>query len=247
VTQSIAPEGAEPGLAVAKPPSGRHSEQEVQPRGPDTSMEPRHRSAVERTSEPGPDDNIGTLSDAVYEGAELSQVIAAIGVGEDDHVSLGGFKTAPHGQSIAAPGLGQDRRAGGCRRRGATVAGTIVDDDHLASEPGNPQALERLLDHGHHAAQLVEAGQDDRYSRRHRRTANSGMTIGQRDLRWQGPIFRNLHWPMTQLRTCSNAVGSHGLDAHSVIERHNSWGMITGRPVRPVRFEARREREASRC
>ncbi len=31
------------------------------------------------------------------------------------------------------------------------------------------------------------------------------------------------------------------------IGRRNPWGMIAGRPERPVRFDARREREASRC
>jgi len=164
-------------------------------------MEPGHRPAIVRTFESGPDNNIGSFSDAVYEVTELSQVIAAIGIGEDDHVSLSALKTAPHSQTIAAPGLEQHCRAGGCRGGWATVPRTIVDDDHLTSDPGNPQALECLLDHGHHAAQLIEARQYDRNARSQRKLATVDLTARQRDHRRQRTFFRNLHWHLTQLRT----------------------------------------------
>ena len=152
-------------------------------------MEPRHRPPLEPSAKPRPNNNIGTLFNTADERTELSQIVAAIGIREDDHLSGGGLHPSPDGPSIATSRLEQNRGAGGLRRGWAAVAGAVVHDDHLAGEPSDTETFQRLLNHNHHTAQFVEAGQDDRNMRKQLTVHYASDIIDHRGFRGQRSHF----------------------------------------------------------
>jgi hypothetical protein len=76
------------------------------------------------------------LSDTVHELSELAQVVAAVGVRENDDVAAGSLETTTDRHAVPPPGFRDDGRAFGGRRDRAAVRGTVVNDDDLTAKPG---------------------------------------------------------------------------------------------------------------
>ncbi len=77
----------------------------------------------------------------MHEFSKLAQVVAAVGIREDDDVAAGGLETSPDRHPISLLGFPDDGRANGGGRGRATVGGTVVDDDDLTAESRGAKPL----------------------------------------------------------------------------------------------------------
>jgi hypothetical protein len=121
--------------------------------------QPRHGASLARATQPGADHQVGVAGQhRTGHRLKVGAVEGAVGVGEGDHLGVGGGQhPGPAGRTEAAAVLVDDPGAVGGGHRGGRVGGAVVDHHQV-------DAWRERRQRGRERVRLVQCRQDDAHA-----------------------------------------------------------------------------------
>ena len=161
--QDLPAEAAQAAVEVADRAGEEQAADEAQHRVAEVAVQEGHRAVLDAAAEAVAHDQVVAGPQALDEGFDVAEVVAAVGVAHDHVAAVGGFEAAHQRRPVALGGDVHDPRAEPAGDLLGAVGAAVVGDHDLADgarplEPflGHRDALpDRLL--------LVEARHHDRY------------------------------------------------------------------------------------
>ncbi len=185
----VAAKAAQAAVEIADGNRKEQAAEKAQDRIAEITMQKRHRPGLDAAFEPVADDEIAAAAQAREKWLQVSEVVAAVGVADDD-VRAAGRVNSPHERSpVPADRHGHDPGAVRLGDADRSVGAAVVGDQHFAVDALALEECARFVDAGGERLGLVEARHQDRELEVGRRLIGHGSAIRYRAEVWifEGP------------------------------------------------------------